>query len=230
MQYPNWRSEAIYEEDFVGFSYGFRPGRNQQGQLSLTGVDPAQDRIPLQTASAASPTACAASYPEAHAAAAAAATSATSATATSTAAPTTGMACAGAKGAMRTPHRRGGQGAMRAPHHRGCMRRAAAATAAAAAASTSGCKLYAGTKFSFFVEDVKGRQADVEDFLLGEKNFGPEPCDGTSTAGVFADVPPAIVKETPAAPNTGKVTFERFRFKCFFACLIEEPPCGSSNP
>ncbi|WP_232467609.1 hypothetical protein [Burkholderia ubonensis] len=23
---------AIYEEDFLGFSYGFRPGRNQQRQ------------------------------------------------------------------------------------------------------------------------------------------------------------------------------------------------------
>jgi hypothetical protein len=33
------------------------------GQLSLAGVHPAQDRIPLQTASTASTTACAASYP-----------------------------------------------------------------------------------------------------------------------------------------------------------------------
>jgi hypothetical protein len=33
------------------------------GQLSLAGVDPAQDRIPYQAASAASTTTCAASYP-----------------------------------------------------------------------------------------------------------------------------------------------------------------------
>ena len=39
---------------------------------------------------------------------------------------------------------------------------------------------------------------------------------------------PAIVKETPAAPNTGKAALERFRFEPLFACLIEEPPCASS--
>ena len=32
-----------------------------------------------------------------------------------------------------------------------------------------------------------------------------------SIAGAFADAPPAIAKETPAAAHTGKAVFERFR-------------------
>ena len=30
--------EAIYEEDFVGFSYGFRPGRDQHRALDALSV------------------------------------------------------------------------------------------------------------------------------------------------------------------------------------------------
>ena len=48
---------------------------------------------------------------------------------------------------------------------------ASAATAMASAASP--CKPYAGAKFSFFVENVKGPQAYIKHFLLGEKNSLP---------------------------------------------------------
>jgi hypothetical protein len=46
-----------------------------------------------------------------------------------------------------------------------------------------------------------------------------------SITGAFADAPPAIAKETPAAAHTGKAVFERFRLKpCFcFAFAIAEP-------
>ena len=46
-----------------------------------------------------------------------------------------------------------------------------AATAMASAASP--CKPYAGAKFSFFVENVKGPQAHIKHFYLGEKNALP---------------------------------------------------------
>lgn len=83
------------------------------------------------------------------------------------------MACTDAKGATRTPH----DASMgRAAADAGGVTAAAAAAVtatAAAAAATSGCKPYAWAEFRLFVEDVKGRQADVEDFLLGEKNSRP---------------------------------------------------------
>jgi len=44
-----------------------------------------------------------------------------------------------------------------------------------------------------------------------------------SVAGAFADAPPAIAKETPAAAHTGKAVFERFRLKPCFAFAIAEP-------
>ena len=47
------------------------------------------------------------------------------------------------------------------------------ASAAAAPSAASPCKPYAGAKFSFFVENVKGRQAHIKHFLLGEKNSLP---------------------------------------------------------
>jgi hypothetical protein len=41
-----------------------------------------------------------------------------------------------------------------------------------------------------------------------------------SITGAFADAPPAIAKETPAAAHTGKAVFERFRLKpCFLLRL-----------
>ena len=72
----------------------------------------------------------------------------------------------------------------------GTMCRAAAATAmtaaaaAAAAAAASRCKPDAWAEVSLFVEDVKSRQAYVEDLLLGEKN---------SRSGVLVTVPPLRV-------------------------------------
>jgi hypothetical protein len=50
---------------------------------------------------------------------------------------------------------------------------AAAMTAATAAAAASRCKPDAWAEVSLFVEDVKSRQAYVEDLLLGEKNSRP---------------------------------------------------------
>jgi len=44
-----------------------------------------------------------------------------------------------------------------------------------------------------------------------------------SVAGAFADAPPVIAKETPAAAHTGKAVFERFRLKPCFAFAIAEP-------
>jgi hypothetical protein len=44
-----------------------------------------------------------------------------------------------------------------------------------------------------------------------------------SVAGAFADAPPVIAKETPAAAHTGKAVFERFRLKPCFAFAIVEP-------
>ena len=50
---------------------------------------------------------------------------------------------------------------------------ASAASAAAAPSAASPCKPYAGAKFSFFVENVKGPQAHIKHFLLGEKKSLP---------------------------------------------------------
>jgi hypothetical protein len=46
-----------------------------------------------------------------------------------------------------------------------------------------------------------------------------------SVAGAFADAPPVIAKENPAAAHTGMAVFECFRLKpCFaFAFAIAEP-------
>jgi hypothetical protein len=44
-----------------------------------------------------------------------------------------------------------------------------------------------------------------------------------SVAGAFADAPPIIAKETPAAAHTGKAVFERFRLNPCFAFTIAEP-------
>jgi hypothetical protein len=108
-----------------------------------------------------------ASNPQAHAAAAAAAAS----TPTTAAAPPTARMSAAAA-------------------DMGCT--AAAATASTATASTAStcCKPYAGAKLSFLVENVKGPQAHIKHFLLGEKKTGafsllpprnPQTCDRCHT-------------------------------------------------
>ena len=43
--------------------------------------------------------------------------------------------------------------------------------------------------------------------------------------GAVADAPPATAKETPAAPNTGKLVFARFRLEGCFACVMKEHSC-----
>jgi hypothetical protein len=43
-----------------------------------------------------------------------------------------------------------------------------------------------------------------------------------SVAGAFADAPPIIAKDTPAAAHTGKAVFERFRLNPCFAFAIAE--------
>jgi hypothetical protein len=53
-------------------------------------------------------------------------------------------------------------------------------------------------------------------------------CDGEFAVGaVAADAPPAIAKDIPAAPHTGKAIFGRFRFEACFARAIVEPSCTS---
>ncbi len=82
------------------------------------------------------------------------------------------MACAATKAAMRAAD----SGAMCRAAAAAAVTTAAASAAAvtaAAATATSGCKPYAWAEVCLFVEDVKGRQADVEDFFLGEKNSRP---------------------------------------------------------
>jgi hypothetical protein len=46
-------------------------------------------------------------------------------------------------------------------------------------------------------------------------------CDGAFVADALADAPPAIVKETPAAPNT-KAVLRRFRLElCFVRAIVD---------
>jgi hypothetical protein len=51
-------------------------------------------------------------------------------------------------------------------------------------------------------------------------------CDGTSATDpvVDADAPPAIDKDTPAIPNTGKALVRRFPFEARFAFGMASPP------
>jgi hypothetical protein len=39
--------------------------------------------------------------------------------------------------------------------------------------------------------------------------------------GAVAEAPPATAKETPAAPNTGKLVFARFRLEGCFCAMVE---------
>ena len=48
--------------------------------------------------------------------------------------------------------------------------------------------------------------------------------DGTFAVGAFAAAPPAITKDTPAAPNAGKPTRRRFRLETCFVRAIAKPP------
>ena len=51
------------------------------------------------------------------------------------------------------------------------------------------------------------------------------PCDGTSTAGAFADALPAIAKAVPAVAHKCKAVFERFRFlEPCLACAMWDSP------
>lgn len=49
--------------------------------------------------------------------------------------------------------------------------------------------------------------------------------DGTFVVGAVAAAPPAITKDTPAAPNAGKAILRRFRFETRFACAIVALRC-----
>ena len=48
--------------------------------------------------------------------------------------------------------------------------------------------------------------------------------EGKFVVGAVAAAPPAITKDTPAAPNAGKVILRCFRFEARFACAIVGPP------
>jgi hypothetical protein len=41
-------------------------------------------------------------------------------------------------------------------------------------------------------------------------------CEGAFAIGTVADAPPVIAKDAPAAANTGRATFLRFRFDVRF--------------
>jgi hypothetical protein len=129
-------------------------GEETDGGLLVTDVDPtAPSGAPYPAGSVASTAAAAASYQQAHAATAATTTSAT--TNCTAAAPAAAYVAAAYMAAA------------------AATAMASAASAAAAPSAASPCKPYAGTKFSFFVENVKGPQAHIKHFLLGEKNSLP---------------------------------------------------------
>jgi hypothetical protein len=63
--------------------------------------------------------------------------------------------------------------------------------------------------------------------ITGGRTVG---CAGPFAVGATAaNAPPAIAKDTPAAPNTGKAVLERFRFEACFVRAIVEPPVPASN-
>jgi uncharacterized protein (DUF1330 family) len=156
-------------------------GEETDGGLLVTDVDPAaQSRAPYPAGSVASTAAAAAtaasyqtSYQQAHAATAATATSAT--TNCTAAAPAAAYMAAAYMAAAAATAMASAATAM-----------ASAASTAAAPSAASPCKPYAGAKFSFFVENVKGPQAHIKHFLLGEENFLP------SVQGLHAQAKPPI--------------------------------------
>jgi len=138
---------------------------SRAGGLLVTDVDPAApSRAPYPARSVASTAAAAAaaasyqtSYQQAHPATAATTTSAT--TNCTAAAPAAAYVAAAYMAAAAATAVASAASAM--------------ASAAAAPSAASPCKPYAGAKFSFFVENVKGPQAHIKHFLLGEKNSLP---------------------------------------------------------
>ena len=145
-----------------------------------------QDWVPLPAGSNAGGATQAANsekYPAAGTAASTAATPDESAPAGATAngapdgaaasAPNTGGATAGARNASGATAADGAAADMRAPAAAAASVSTPAATAAmpasAAAATAAACELYASAERRvFFIEDMKGRQTDVGDFLLAE--------------------------------------------------------------
>jgi hypothetical protein len=74
--------------------------------------------------------------------------------------------------------------------------------------------------------------------LMSESSSSPSvtaegsavPFDVVSAVGATpADALPAIAKDIPAAPHTGKAIFERFRFGACFARAIVEPPVPANS-
>jgi hypothetical protein len=57
----------------------------------------------------------------------------------------------------------------------------------------------------------------------------PLSCEGTFAVGAVAEAPPTTAKETPAAPNTGKLVFARFRLEGCFACAMVEVSLSRFN-
>jgi hypothetical protein len=55
-------------------------------------------------------------------------------------------------------------------------------------------------------------------------------CDGAFAVGATpAEAPPAIAKDMPAAPHTGKAIFGRLCFEVCFARAIVVPPTSASK-
>jgi hypothetical protein len=143
-------------------------GEETDGGLLVTDVDPtAPSGAPYPAGSVASTAAAAASYQQAHAATAATTTSAT--TNCTAAAPAAAYVAAAYMAAAAATAMASAATAMASA----ATAMASAASAPAAPSAASPCKPYAGTKFSFFVENVKGPQAHIKHFLLGEKNSLP---------------------------------------------------------
>ena len=126
-----------------------------------------------------------------------------------------GARCIGRIGRRRTGLRRIGLRHRPPPPHR------AAAQPPSATSAAPLRKLDAlAERLVFPVEDVERRQADVGDFLLIENEHGRRcgSCNGPFAVGATAaDAPPAIVNDTPAAPNMGRAVLRRFRFAGCFA-------------
>jgi hypothetical protein len=162
---PPWIAEEtdacfiIRDHNGYALAYVFFEDRgSRDGGLLVTDVDPAApSRAPYPAGSVASTAAAAASYQtsyqQAHAATAATTTSAT--TNCTAAAPAAAYVAAAYMAAA------------------AATAMASAASTAAAPSAASPCKPYAGAKFSFFVENVKGPQAHIKHLLLGEKNSLP---------------------------------------------------------
>ena len=75
------------------------------------------------------------------------------------------------------------------------------------------------------------------DRMMSESSSSPRVITGSvgcddpfcSGATPVADAPPAIAKDIPAAPHTGRALLERFRFETCFARAMAEPPVSVSN-